>query len=160
MATTYTKTEENSIHLLNDRNISDALSGDGVPKFNAIPSLDLFSKELGKINDGVDTKLEKLKLDDIPETSKFVTSVSQKNGKISVSKERPKISDVSGLVDRLSAIESGYLKKNRDENVKSLSVEENLMVGGFFNTTNIKTKDNLVTIDGTMGADGKKHGEL
>lgn len=159
MATEYTKTDK-SIHLLNDRNIAQKLSGDDVPKFNAIPSLDLFSAEINGVKDEVSAKIGELSCDDEIEASKFVTSVKQADGKISVTREQPEISDVSGLNDRLTEIESGYLKKDRDENVKSLSVENGLAVGGSLNTTNIKTGDELVKIEGSAGADGKKHGTL
>ena len=64
MTIKYTNTDEKSIHLLNDRNISDAISGDGIPKFNAIPSLVLFSTEIRKINDGIAEKLGGLTVED------------------------------------------------------------------------------------------------
>jgi hypothetical protein len=112
MTTTYTADRTlKSIHFLNDRNIAQELSGDSVPKFNAIPSITLLEKETGKLRDELKTTVEALSVDDTAEETKFITKVSQESGKISVDRKQPEISDVSGLDTELTGIKDGYLKK-------------------------------------------------
>lgn len=86
-----------SIHFLNDRNISQNLSGDGI-EFNPIPSLSLLNKVNIDLKNNIDEKINELDVNDsIGGKHVIITNLSQQNGKINYLTSFILSSDIIGL---------------------------------------------------------------